>query len=331
MLAGLLALFLLWRFFLPPALVSGAGEDGDTKIQGQIELQRAHNKGLEEEIRRLHGLLSEDPCTISGILGPSPDKSPVAPSYDTDGPSPPARPVPPEENGQAQPAPVPAPVPGTVSQLMDEATVFILSEYQDAVGMGSGFVVAPGVIATNSHVVQNPEAHVFVGNKAMGGMHPAAVVAFSRDASRDYALLRIDNSQAAKVPVLHLAAGASRTERISAWGFPGYITQIDPKLAMLAQGDPSAAPEVVYSEGVVSVVLDHKPPVILHTAPLSQGNSGGPLVNAQGIVVGINTFITLADKSYSQASIALPGGDLALFMKEHGVTPSVPAQPAERK
>jgi S1-C subfamily serine protease len=284
-------------------------------------LQQAHNKGLEEEIRRLHGLLEEDPCSLSGLLGPSPEKSPVAPGYrapPVSGPtdSPPAPSVP------GVLAPQPAPAPATVGDLLAEATVFILASNQSHMGMGSGFLVAPGVVATNSHVALGPDSEIYVGNKALGGMHAARIIAYSTDESRDYALLRIADELTAKVPLLRLGAGAARTERVSAWGFPGYITEIDPNLAALAKGDAKAVPEVVYSEGVVSVVLDRKPPVILHTAAISQGNSGGPLVNAEGIVVGINTFIKIADKSYSQANIALAAGDLALFMKEHGIAPS---------
>ena len=113
---------------------------------------------------------------------------------------------------------------------------------------------------------------------------------------------------------------------MSAWGFPGYITQIDPKLAALAKGDDKSVPEVVFSDGVVNVILERNPPAILHSASISQGNSGGPLINGQGVVVGINTFIKVADKSNAQANIALPGKDLALFMKEHGVAASMPAK-----
>ena len=206
---------------------------------------------------------------------------------------------------------------------MDMATVFILSQYDGQVGMGSGFFVAPGVIATNSHVAQGPDAQILVGNKALGGMQPASIIAYSHDENRDYALLSIAQAGAGKVPVLQLADGAARTERVSAWGFPGYITEIDPKLKALAQGDSSAVPEVVYSEVVVSVVLGRRPPAILHTASISQGHSGGPLINAKGIVGSINTFIKKADKSYSQSNIALPGGDLAKFMQENGITASM--------
>ena len=345
LLAGALLLALLLRGCkeeLPPPVEEPAANAEDRKLDELILLQRAHNEGLEEEIRRLHGLLAEDPCTLSGILGASPEKTPVAPGYGAGSPSTsgtsgsqgtgaPGTPAPaaPQEGGAAAPdtppassapAPVSAPAPSTVGELMDNATVFVLSNYQDAFGMGSGFFVAPGIIATNSHVVQNPGAEIMVGNKALGGMHEARVIAYSKDESRDYALLRVSDSLAAKAPVLHVAQGAKRTERVSAWGFPGYIAEIDPKLAALAKGDATAVPEVVYSEGVVSVVLDHAPPVILHTASLSQGNSGGPLINAEGVVVGINTFIKKADKSYSQTNIALPGDDLVRFMREQGIS-----------
>ncbi len=333
MLMGILLLGLLYFFFAdkkPPVAV----KDPTAEMNDLLALQRAHNEGLEEELRRLQGLLKEDPCVLPGILGQSPDKAPVSPSY---GPQPgqeaplprlqsngtkPVEPTPgakPSGGNATAPSTIPGPTPSTVSELMDGATVFILSIYGDQVGMGSGFFVAPGVIATNSHVVQGMAARLFVGNKALGGMHPAQIAAFSFEEARDYALLRIDSSLAGKVPVLQLMPGASRTERVSAWGFPGYITEIDPKLKALIEGDSKAVPEVVYSEGVVSVVLDRQPPAILHTAAISQGNSGGPLVNAQGLVVGINTFIKKADKSYSQTNIALPGGDLARFMKENGI------------
>lgn len=315
-------------------------EDKDAAMRELLELQRAQNRGLEEEIKRLQQLLQEDPCALPGLLGSPPNSSQVAPGY-----APPARVTPlpqtpgegskdfsPSVNG-TQVAPVPGdvrspapsslPAPATVGELMDKATVFILSNSDGQIGMGSGFFVAPGIIATNSHVVQSPDAKVIVGNKALGGMQKATLIAFDKRDLHDYALLRVNNELAAKAPVLMLAEGAGRMERVSAWGFPGYIAEIDPKLKALAQGDSQAVPEVVYSEGVVSVVLERTPPVILHTASISQGNSGGPLVNAQGVVVGINTFIKQADKSYSQTNIALPGNELAKFIKEQGIQPAL--------
>lgn len=326
-------------------------EKADAPLRDLLVLQQAQNKGLEEEILRLQGLLSEDPCAIPAAMGNRPEQSPVAPGY-VQAP-PPSEEAPAPKGGATQSHPVsnstaaledaaPQPqqerqvlrenaaaspsAPESVADLLARATVFVLSQHKGQTGAGSGFFVAPGVIATNSHVVQGPEAKVLVGNKALGGMREARVVAFSNEGKRDYALLKISDDLAGKAPVLLIARGAKRTERVSAWGFPGYIAEIDPKLKALARGDSRSVPEVVYSEGVVSVVLERTPPVILHTASISQGNSGGPLVNAQGVVVGVNTFIKQANKSYSQTNIALTGEDLAKFMAEMGIQATMAEQ-----
>lgn len=343
MLIGLVLMLVLMRSCQRPPEVASTAPDSGAELAGLLDVQRAHNSGLEAELRRLQGLLKEDPCSLAGFLGASPQETPVAPSYrQPETPPPGGRDAaPPAGNATAPltgnatakipPAPIAssAPPPATVAELMDRATVFVMSAHGEDVGMGSGFFVAPGIIATNRHVAQGPEAQVIVGNKALGGMQAARILAFSPSEDRDYALLAVSPELAAKAPVLQIAEGAGRTERVSAWGFPGYITAIDPNLKAMVEGNIKSVPEVVYSEGVVSVVLDRQPQVILHTASLSQGNSGGPLINAQGVVVGINTFIRQADQSYSQTNIALPGADLAAFMRENGVNASAPAKQGE--
>jgi S1-C subfamily serine protease len=322
----------------PSVAVSPDTDDAETRSARL----RAGNRGLEDEVRRLKSLLREDPCALPGLLGkgapggdaaPPPDTGPALAGTPPDSPAgtpPDAAGTPPDAAAGSDDAPAPRPdaapsglappaaVPAEIADLLTGATVFVVSSYNGTVGMGSGFFVAPGLVATNRHVVQSPQARVIVGNKALGGMLRAVVVAFSDDEDRDFALLKVDGERAAAAPVLRIARGAARTERVSAWGFPGYIAAIDPKLAAMAEGDIQSVPDVVYSEGVVSVVLDRNPPVILHTASLSQGNSGGPLVDSSGSVVGINTFIRQADQSYSQTNIALPGSELAAFMRAGG-------------
>lgn len=339
MLAGLLLAALLFFLYGQRQAVPPSPTAAEALSSAELlSLQRARNKGMEEELLRLRAALQEDPCRVPETLGPSPDTAVPAPEYAKDkapeaapgvssGPSKDANVSPePLPAHPGTPPPAPAPAPATVSELMDKATVFVFSLMGGQVSMGSGFFVAPGLIATNRHVVQGEGAAVYVGNAALGGMHQARLVAFSSVAARDYALLRVPDELAAAAPVLRIADSISRTDKVSAWGFPAFITEIDPKLEALARGDVRAVPDVVYAEGVVSVVLDRKPPIILHTAPLSQGSSGGPLVNGQGLVVGINTFIKAADSSHAQANIALSARDLALFMQENGLTPGARAR-----
>jgi S1-C subfamily serine protease len=229
----------------------------------------------------------------------------------------------PDTKAQAQPPASPAPLPSAqeirnTAELMEQATVMVLTQGSKGAGMGSGFFIAPDLIFTNAHVAMESNAQVFVCNKATGGLLPGRVAAFNATGGRDYALIRLNVQP--NVRPLALKEQVRRTDRISAWGFPGAVTGGDPKFAALLKGDITAAPEVVFTEGSVSVVLDRNPPLIVHSAVISQGNSGGPLVDEKGAVLGINTLIRLDDESYRQSSMALTASDMIAFLKEQGIS-----------
>ena len=59
----------------------------------------------------------------------------------------------------------------------------------------------------------------------------------------------------------------------------------------------------------------------MHTAQISQGNSGGPLVNKCGEVLGINTFLVAQDDDVRNFSIT--AGELQNFLRQSGVQPVV--------
>lgn len=294
----------------PPAAMQPSVLADDNRLL----VQRARNQTLEEEIKRLEEALRDDPCKILRMLEErDPRNTPLAP-----GVLPENKPDGQDSSLNGLPSIARPATPANVGELLEQTTVFVLVENSPTqVGQGSGFFVAPEIVATNAHVAGRLGNKVIVGNPAMGGMRPGQVIAISADENYDFALIKVPGT--ANIPYLRIGNSASRTMRVSAWGFPAFITGDDPKLKRLVEGDISAAPEVVYSEGAVSVVLEHKPPMIVHSAALSQGNSGGPLVDDKGIVVGINTLITKASQSYSQSSVALPGSELAAFMQKHGV------------
>lgn len=204
---------------------------------------------------------------------------------------------------------------------IEQACVFLVGiAGKNQLSTGSGFFVAPDYIVTNRHVVSGSNGKILVTSKALG--HPVAghVVARGAGKDRDFALVSIKTPAEAQIYSLKLATEVKKTQKVGAWGFPNIIGKNDPAYGRLLKGeDFNSVPELSYSEGVVSAVLDRNPRLIVHTAPISPGNSGGPLLNDAGEVVGINTMITLDEDSFRQASIALDARNLEEFLRESGL------------
>ncbi len=288
-----------------------------------LHLQNEVNRSLEEQVDRLRKALAGDVCAVEAPrpLLPFPAQSPVQPA-------------------QGDPAPGAAPAP-TLAQRLEETTVLVLSPQVDGLSMGTGFLVAPGVILSNSHVVGTPapNSSIFVTGKALGGLQKAQLLnatPLSETRERlntpDFALLKITTGAAGSA--LPLTALVEKLEPVVAAGFPGFELQIDPQFAaLLDKNEMSAIPELVMSSGEISVVRGEgaAPIIIAHTAIVSQGNSGGPLVDRCGRVVGINTLIRLDDESRRQGNYALGGDALLAYLRQQQIPVTVADNPCTAK
>jgi len=164
-------------------------------------------------------------------------------------------------------------------------------------GMGSGFIVTPdGVILTNAHVIADA-AEVTV--KLTDGREFRAKVIGS-DKPSDVAVIKID---ATGLPTVKL--GSSTNEKVGEW--------------VLAIGSPYGFENSVTS-GIVSAKSRSLPdgtyiPFIQTDVAVNPGNSGGPLFNMKGEVIGINAQIFSHTGGYQGLSFAVPI-ELAVKVKD---------------
>jgi len=220
----------------------------------------------------------------------------------------------------------------SLAALMEAATVWIVTEDDEGVGSGTGFIVGDGYIVTNAHVVSDlgRGGTVYVLNERISARKASLVKTLYdsptgwQPGGRDFALLRFDPPKG--VPVLAINTEVRRMDRVSAWGYPRMATQFDVNTERLRRGDTRdlKPPPVVFTEGSVNTIIKAKlGEAILHSAQISRGNSGGPLVNSRGEVVGVNTWRYRAEDEGDFLNGAQPANELAWFLTENGVTPKL--------
>jgi putative serine protease PepD len=168
-------------------------------------------------------------------------------------------------------------------------------------GSGSGFFFTPdGFLLTNAHVVAGASQ---IRVRLAGNTEPIVAQLVSADPGNDLALLRISVGKPLPAVTFADPADIRLGDEVVAIGF-----------ALDLDGDPTVTKGIIsaldrtLSESQ-SVALDG---LIQTDAAISSGNSGGPLVNAAGQVVGINTAVARSDDSVAASNVgfAISSGEV---------------------
>jgi len=160
-------------------------------------------------------------------------------------------------------------------------------------GVGSGFIVSSkGYILTNEHVIEGA-TRITVGLQS-GEKYRGKIVGI--DEETDVAVIKIEASQ--DLPTVTL--GDSNSAEVGDW--------------VLAMGSPFGLDQTV-TAGIISKKERETPYFtsfqrFLQTdAAINRGNSGGPLVNMRGEVIGVNSQIATSTGDYNGIGFALPANE----------------------
>ena len=152
-------------------------------------------------------------------------------------------------------------------------------DYEDFVfaptGTGSGFIVGDGkFVITNYHIVQT--AKKIAVRNGTGIVSEAKIANYSKE--YDLAILKLENPYPKKFAIdsKNFAEPKIGADVISI-GFPGIGITFD---------------QPTITQGIISKIFDDETGIMLTTAAINQGNSGGPIFNLEGKLVGVS-FATL--------------------------------------
>ena len=152
--------------------------------------------------------------------------------------------------------------------------------------LGTGFVVGQGgVVVTNNHVVEGGDKFVVLSKHAAGGPRfQATVIWVSPD--YDLALLKVAGLDLPRLEIAENIPG--KGSAVTTIGYPGVADARSEDITNLA--------ESTFTQGIIGRIIEtsysnegKKQTVLQHSAAVNSGNSGGPLLDACGRVVGVNT------------------------------------------
>ena len=193
------------------------------------------------------------------------------------------------------------------------------------VSHGTGFAVAPERVVTNAHVVlqalDDPELSVGIVPSDGENAIYARVVAVSR--RNDLALL--ETTAPMQLPPLTISGNpANDAGAVTAVGYPMNVDRAQG----LSIDDIFRAQPPVKSTGFLSGRRPSRDfDSLLHTAPIARGNSGGPLLDECGRVVGVNSFGAESGSAESEFFFAVSTRELLPFLRANEIAPQINSLP----
>jgi putative serine protease PepD len=181
-----------------------------------------------------------------------------------------------------------------VADIMAPSVVTVVADVSSPTGFGGSvgtgvITTADGEVVTNAHVV---EGATNIRVRLSGETEPRDAELLASDPGNDLALLRIEGS--GFTPATFADPESIRIgDEVVAIGF-----------ALDLDGEPSVTRGIVSAVDRTLAIQDGALDGLIQTdAAISSGNSGGPLVNAAGEVVGINTAVARGDATTAATNI----------------------------
>jgi serine protease Do len=187
-------------------------------------------------------------------------------------------------------------------------------------GHGSGVAVAPGLIVTNAHVVaplrESPNITISIVPSSGDQRYPGRLL--SSDTRADLALIRME--EGVVEPLSIFTGRPADTGRVAAIGYPGSVDMAE----NLSASERVRPIPPVRTFGQLSSGRSRRDvDTLLHTAAMARGNSGGPLVDECGRVIGINSFGALAEENDAEFGFAISAREIIPFLQRAEVRPQI--------
>ena len=323
-----LILFLIY-LLVPGVLLYPAKQGNEVAFQIDEKTKEQLNSNLGQKITNLEALIDRGQCTANGLVLSDENISlmpPKSSSSETDDDK--IVMLPPAENilwkktadGKNR----------SISEFLNKAVVYIAVETNDGEPYsGTGFFISENHILTNQHVVSNANDGVVTIFRP-DEMEPfmASVIKTSQEFSvgnEDFAVLRSSQNSDTFLQFAELGSDLSLTPVLSA-GFPGDVINILVEFDQDGQGIERDGLPLFLTDGVINAVQEFNAggAALLHSAEISQGNSGGPLVNGCGGVLGINTFTASDQENFVRTlNIALRADAAVKFLDRNSIAYSL--------